>query len=385
MHKISFLLLFLAVIFVTSNGSIAEHQSSDQLSEAKISLQNVYENALQEFNLTSRMKYHNVPGVSFAVVKNGKLDWAKGYGVIQKGSLEKVDTQTMFSVGSVSKVGTAVLVLRLCEQGLLNIDANVNQYLKSWKVPENKFTKDEPVTLRRIMSHTAGLTVSGFADFLPGERLPTTIQILKGVWPAKNNQVYVNIPVGSKYRYSGGGTTIEQLLIEDLTQKVFHEAANELLFQPVRMNRSSYENPLPASFGNIAKAHNRNGNPVALPRGYQSMPETAASGLWTTPGDFSKVMLMLMNAFNGKEDSYLSQAIVKDMMNPVFPGNYGLGPKIKKEGSNISFSHGGANDSYRAHFIGYLKNQNGVVIFTNGTNGSELIDELLVVFNALLE
>ncbi|WP_436516973.1 serine hydrolase domain-containing protein [Ekhidna sp. To15] len=193
----------------------------------------------------------------------------------------------------------------------------------------------------------------------------------------------VNMPVGKEFRYSGGGTTVEQLIIEDITGSLFHEAADRLLFQPLGMTRSSYENPLPGAVGNIAKAHNRSGAPVALPRGYQSMPEAAASGLWTTPTDLSKVMIMLMQAYKGDHD-YLSQRMVNDMMTPVDPSNYGLGPRIRKRNEGHLFTHGGANDSYRAEFMGALDKENGVIIFTNGTAGSELIDELLPLFESVL-
>lgn len=378
------ILLGVVVLFWSFN-SVSDGALSSNPNQKNSQLQNVYENALQEFDLTSKMKNHNVPGISFAVIKDGKLDWAKGYGILQKGKPELINTETMFSVGSISKVGAAIMALKLQSEGKLDIDSPINQYLKSWKIPENRYTKEQPVTLRRIMSHTAGLTVHGFADFQPDEKLPTTVQILKGERPAKNGAVYVNIPVGSRFRYSGGGTTITQLVVEDITNKSFYKAAQDFLFKPLKMKRSSYQNPLPISFGNIAKAHNRNGNPVALPRGYQSMPETAASGLWTTPTDFSKVMLMLIDSYYGEDSTYLSQSITKDMMKPVVPSTYGLGPRIKHEDNKIQFSHGGANDSYRANFIGYMHNKNGVIVFTNGTNGSDLIDELLPVFETLLK
>ncbi len=342
-----------------------------------------YEKLLEEANLPSRMVAHGVPGISFAIILDGQLDWARGYGIIQAGKPEKVNTETMFSVGSVSKVGTAVLTLKLQEQGVLDIDADVNTYLESWKVPTNEFTQEKAVTLRHIMSHTAGLTVHGFADFSPNESLPTTVQILNGSSPAKNSRVYVNIPVGSSFRYSGGGTTIEQMMIEDLTGLPFHRAAQDLLFGPTNMQRSSYQNPLPASFGSIAKAHNNNGRPVALPRGYQSMPEAAASGLWTTPSDFAKVMIMLMEAYEGK-DGLLSPETVQDMMTSVSPGDYGLGPRMRKADGDVLFSHGGANDSYRAQFVGSCKTKNGIVIFTNGASGTALIRELLPLFEKVL-
>lgn len=338
-----------------------------------------YEEKLKEFGLTSRMEYYGVPGISFGVIKNGKLDWASGYGVLKSGAAEKVNTETLFSVGSISKVGTAVMILKLQEKGLLNIDKDVNNYLTSWKIHKNEYTQKQAVTLRHILSHTAGLTVHGFADFYPNEKLPNTVQILKGESPAKNPSVYVNIPVGSQFRYSGGGTTVSQMVIEDLMRDRFHKVADNILFQALNMQRSSYENPLPVKIENIAKAHNRNGNTVALPRGYQCMPEAAASGLWTTPSDFAKLMIMLMQAYKEKH-TYLSQVTLKDMMTPVNPSDYGLGPRIKQNQNKIQFSHGGANDSYRAHFIGALDTQNGIIIFTNGTAGSSLIDELLPLF-----
>ncbi|WP_299272504.1 serine hydrolase [uncultured Psychroserpens sp.] len=343
-----------------------------------------YETALEKANLLDLMKHYGVPGISFAIIKDGKLEWSKGYGHLQKGKEVEVNEETMFSVGSVSKVGAAVVILKLVSEGKLDLDTNVNNYLRSWKIEDNNYTLKKPVTLRTIMSHTSGLTVHGFADYLPHERLPTTVEILEGKYPAKNGPVYVNFPVGSRYRYSGGGTTVEQLLIEDVTKLTFHKATKDLLFTPLKMNRSSYQNPLPEDFGNIAKAHNSNGNVVALPRGYQAMPEAAASGLWTTPKDFSKLMIMLMNSYDGLNETFLPRQLVNDMMTKVEPSNYGLGPRIDKRDEFISFSHNGANDSYRADFTGFLYSKNGVIIFTNGRRGLDLIDEIKPILTKVL-
>ncbi|GAB4237883.1 MAG: hypothetical protein Tsb0034_13210 [Ekhidna sp.] len=328
----------------------------------------------ETYSLEDRMAYFGVPGVSIAVIKNGELSWARGYGVLQNGGDEEVDSETVFSVGSVSKVGTAFSILRLVDQGKLQLDEDVNGYLTRWQIPENEFTRSNPVTLRRIMSHTAGLTVHGYADFLPNEELPSTVEILNGKYPAKNQPIEVDIPVGSQYRYSGGGTQVLQLVIEEVTGDNFMEATKKLLFQPLNMNRSSYENPLPERHGNIAKAHNANGQPVALPRGYQSMPEMAASGLWTTPTDLAKMMISIMNSYH--DNDILSQELVEDMLTQVSPGDYGLGPRVWEIDGKKVFSHGGANDSYRASFRGYLDEKNGYVILTNGRRGSELIGEI---------
>lgn len=353
------------------------------LLSSNTSPQNAYEKVLLDIDLTSKMERYGVPGISLAVIKNGQLDWAKGYGLLQVGQSSPIDTETLFSVGSVSKVGAAVISLKMQEAAQLDIDTDVNQYLTSWKVPENQYTKEASVTLRRIMSHTAGLTVHGFADFDPNENLPTTVQILEGEWPAKSSRVYVNIPIGSRFRYSGGGTTVEQLVIEDLTGMAFHDAADQILFDPLGMQRSSYQNPLPQSVGNIAKAHDGSGRPVALPRGYQSMPEAAASGLWTTPSDFGKLMIMLMEAYEGQSE-YLNRNSVTDMMTPVRPGEYGLGPRIEKKGNDIIFSHGGSNDCYKAHVSGALEKKSAFIIFTNGTDGHQLIRDLRPLFEEML-
>ncbi len=346
---------------------------------------NKYEHALQKINLKEQMERLGVPGVSIAVIKSGKLDWAKGYGKIQHGSLVNIDTETMFSVGSISKVGAAVTTLRLVQIGKLDLKTNVNDYLSRWKVKENRYNEKEPVSLRRIMSHTAGLTVHGFADFLPNESLPSLLEILNGNGNAKNGPIYVNIPVGSQFRYSGGGTMVEQLVIEEVTKKSFNQAAIDFMFNPLNMNRSSYLNPLPKSFGNIAKAHDRNGKPVALPRGYHAMPEAAASGLWTTPTDFSKLMIALMDSYKERKEDFLSHNLVKKQMTPVAPGKFGLGPRIDKAGESIMFSHGGSNDSYKAQFIGYMANKNGIIILTNGARGQQLIKEIIPTLKQTLK
>jgi len=187
------------------------------------------------------MAAHKVPGVSIALLKNGKLNSIRNYGVLQSGKEQIVNQETMFSVGSISKVVNAIILLKMVQEGKLSLDENVNQYLTHWKIEENVFTKDKAVTLRKILSHTAGLSVSGFPDYLPEEELPTTMQILNGEKPAKNGRVEVILPVGSKFQYSGGGTTITQKIIEDVTGISYAEAANKYLFTPLNLKRTSFE------------------------------------------------------------------------------------------------------------------------------------------------
>lgn len=328
------------------------------------------------WTLAERMAHWQVPGVSVAVIRGGRLAWARGYGVLQAGRPDAVNPETVFSVGSVSKVGAATAVLRLVQAGRLDLDRDVNAYLKTWQLPASPLTAVRPVSLRGILSHTAGLSVHGFPDFQPGEALPTTVDTLEGRKPAKTQPVRVVHAPGTRAQYSGGGTTLAQLIVEETTGEAFAPAARRLVLGPLGMNRSSYENPLPEAHGNIARAHGPDGQPRALPRGYEAMPEAAASGLWSAPSDYARLVIALIEAWQGRPGDFLTTALVRDMMTEVGPSDAGLGPFLQGRGLDRRFSHGGANDSYRAWMEGHLATGNGVVIFTNATRGESLFKEV---------
>lgn len=340
---------------------LSANQFEKSFSEDKVAYRTVEE----------RMKLYRVPGLSIASVVNGQLVWAKTYGIKQTGNAECIDVDTVFSVGSVSKVATAMMSLRLVQQGKLSLDNDINQYLSGWQVPALN-GKQYRVNLRQIMSHTAGFNVHGFRDFQPDEAVPSTIDILYGRAPAKNIPVTLTLKPGESYRYSGGGTTVQQLMIEQRTELVFEEAAINLLFTPLNMTRSSFENPLPLSFGNIAKAHNSNGQPRALPRGYESMPEKAASGLWSSAKDLGKVLVTLLTKQKNSENTFLKQSYLDEMMTAQPNSRHGLGPVVIGD----TFYHGGANDSYRALLYGDRRSGNGFVILTNSASGDHLIEEI---------
>lgn len=328
------------------------------------------------WTLQERMAHWKVPGVSIAVVRDGKLAWARGYGVKQVGSDDQVDPQTLFSVGSVSKVGAASITLRMVDAGLLDLDRDVNGYLKGWQVPANAFTVIRPVTLRGILSHSAGLTLSGFPDFLPGEPLPTVFDTLEGRAPSKTEPVRVFYTPGTRQSYSGGGTTVEQLVIQSVSGLDFVAAAQKYLFTPLGMQRSTYQNPIPAERGNIAKAHDEQGRPAALPRGWEAMPEMAASGLWTTPSEYARLLIALIDSYRGGQDTFLSPGLAGQMLTEVGVSRFGLGPMLDGEGRQRRFYHSGANDSYRAWFEAFPYSGQATIILTNGANGTQLIPEI---------
>lgn len=327
------------------------------------------------WSLAERMRHHKVPGVAIAVLKNGEVVSAVGYGVRQAGTADKVDGDTLFSVGSISKVVTATTTLRLVARGQLDLDRDVDDYLKRWKLPVSAETPRSPVSLRMLMSHTSGLGVHGFADYQPDEPLPTMAQVLNGQAPAKGEAVRFKNPPGRVQDYSGGGVTVEQVAIEDVTGQPLAALAQARVFAPLGMGRSTFESPLSAARGNIAKAHDGKGAPTALPRGWESFGETGASGLWTSARDLGRFVSGLINSYQGRGD-FLPLPLATAMMTEVSPGTFGLGPKLGGVGPGRHFFHLGANDSYRAFMEGYPETGDGFVILTNGANGDALAAEI---------
>jgi len=327
----------------------------------------------KEWSIRDRMTAHGVPAAGVAIIENGEIIWAQGYGVLSSLSDEAADQQTVFSAGSVSKLINSALVLRLVQDGKLDLDEDINTYLISWKVPDNKFTRTRKVTLRTLLSHTSGFSQHGFPDFEPGENLPTTLQTLNGQPPAKHDAVELLFEPGTKMKYSGGGITVSQLLIEDVTGMTYPEAAKKYVFDPLGMARSTFANPLPEGHGNIAKAHNKEAKPRALPRGYEAMPEMAASGLWVSAED----MAIFIEAILGDVD-FLSDEIRVDMLTRVPMSWHGLGPRLNGSNETFVFHHGGSNNSYQTWIEGHPAQGNGIVVLTNGEGGRLLAYEIRI-------
>ena len=200
---------------------------------------------MPRFNLAERMKHYGVPGVAIAVIEDGKIKETKGFGVLQAGGKEPVNADTLFSVGSVSKVVAATLIHKMDEEGTLDVDRDINEYLKSWRLPDAQKWDDTKINLRMILSHTAGFNVHGFPDFLPGETLPTVYDTLYGTGPARTDALRQFYKPGSRFSYSGGGYTLAQLLVTDVSGKSFEDTAKGTLLDPLGMKRSSFANPLP--------------------------------------------------------------------------------------------------------------------------------------------
>src|SRR5215207_5190586 len=233
--------------------------------------------------LQELMQRFRVPGVSIAVIRDSRIHWAKGYGVADAETGQSVDTGTVFQAASISKPVFAMAVVKLAQDGRLSLDADVNTYLKSWRVPASELTRAQPVTLRSLLSHTSGATDGfGFPGYDPSAPRPTLVQILNGESPSNVGPVKFGRPPYAGFQYSGGGLTLAQLAISDFTGRPFADFMRETVLAPAGMASSSYEQPISSAFGaRAAKAHNGAGRRGAAP--WHVYPEQAAAALWTTP------------------------------------------------------------------------------------------------------
>jgi CubicO group peptidase (beta-lactamase class C family) len=326
--------------------------------------------------LADRLRQLHVPGVSVAVINDGKIEWAKGYGVVEAGKETPVTADTLFQAASISKPVSALAALRLIDQGGLDLDRDVNEYLTSWKVPENEFTRQHAVDLRGILSHTAGLTVHGFDGYRVGAALPTIQQTLNGTPPANNKPVRVDKLPGKGFRYAGGGATIMQLLLTEVTAKTFTELMHESVLSPLGMASSTYEQPLPEAMrGRAASGHDEEGRVIA--GRWHVYPERAAAGLWTTPTDLARYAIEVQQAHAGKSQKILSKKMADQMLTPQGEGPVGLGPMLEGAGATRRFRHGGANAGYRCELVAYVGRGQGAVVMTNADSGGRLAREVL--------
>ena len=330
------------------------------------------------YSLAQRMAEYRVPGVSVAVFNGGNIEWAKGYGLRARGETGSVDSETIFQAASISKPLAALAILRLFEARGLDVNADVNQYLTSWKVPAVDGWQPR-LTLRQLLSHSAGTTVSGFFGYNFREPVPTLLQILDGLPPANSAPIRVDTLPGTQYRYSGGGTSIVQQMAIDLTGKPFPEFAREWALEPLRMTRSLFQHPLsPQHHNNAARGHFYTG---ALVEGnWHTHPELAAAGLWTTPSDIARFALALQAAYQGKP-GVISEQVADWMLTDVIAAeeySLGMGPFLHHKGQSAYFGHTGGNVGYKHEFQAYfVGGDQGAVVMTNGDQGSAVVDETL--------
>jgi len=372
--------LFIFFITILGYNSIAQTYSP----EVEKKIKQVEENLFKYFKIEGqpnstiqqRMSLYKIVGISVAVVNDYKIEWAKGYGWADSSEKRPVTPSTIFEPGSISKSLNGVGVLKLAQHNQIDLFADINNYLTSWKFPYDKTSNGKKITMANLLSHTAGLTVHGFEGYEVGDSIPTIQQILDGKRPANSESVRSDMELGIKHVYSGGGTTISQLIINDITQQPYDKWMYENVLKPIGMTNSSYSQPQPKEKQNLMATGYLQNSPVKGK--YHVYPEQAAAGLWTTPTDLCKFIIETQLSLKGKSNKVLSQKETELQLSSYIDSSSGLGVFIHNPLGTKYFTHDASNEGFSGTYFGSYEGGNGIAIVCNSYDGSILMNELFI-------
>lgn len=378
MKKFSIFFFVLSIYCLTVNSQTANYSPSaeEKIKQVENSLCGWAQTGFDDkWNILDRMKKYHVNGVSIAVIHDYKIEWAKGYGLADLSENRPVTEKTLFQAASISKSLNSMGVLKLVEQKKIDCDSDVNKYLQSWRFPYDIKSGNGKVTVRELLSHTAGLSVHGFPGYERGKEIPTITQILNGEKPANNMAVKSTEEPGKRVNYSGGGTTILQLLISDITGLPYESYLQKEVLDPIGMNSSCYCQPPVGRSDLLATGYKADGREV--PGKYHVYPEMAAAGLWTNPTDLCKYVIETGLGWKGESKKVLSPEMTRMRLTPVLDdAALGVFVNSRVTGSYKYFNHNGGNEGFLSTYYGCLDSGEGVVIMINSENWT-IIDEIL--------
>lgn len=340
------------------------------------------------WKLSDRMKFYRVEGLSIAVVHNFQVEWARGYGWADVAARRPVTTTTLFQAGSISKSLNGVGIMLLVQRHQLDLNADINTYLKVWKFPYDSISKGRKITVGNLLTHTGGLSVHGFPGYErhgnpptdEHENIPSIEEILDGKKPANTPAVRSIAEPGTRYIYSGGGVTILQLILENRTGQPYDEFMAREVLGPMGMDHSSYTQPPPASDD---RATGYLDGDTIVPGDYHIYPEQAAAGLWTTPTDLGKYIVESQLAYEGKSAKVLDKASTRIRLAPYIDSinaggaQPGMGVFLFQKNGEHYFNHNGSDVGFLSSYYGCLETGDGVVVMINNDINGALLQEVV--------
>ena len=332
---------------------------------------------LDDLSLDQVLQQCHVPGASVAVIDQFEIDWAKCFGTSDVVTGTPTKLNTLFQAASISKAVCGMALVKAAEQGMLDLDADINLFLRSWKAASDYADHHNPVTARTLAGHVAGLADGfGFGGYLPGAPLPTVRQILDGEPPSNTGPVFFDRPPLRSMKYSGGGSTILQLALMDVYGEPFHDIVSRAVLNPIGMTDTNFSLPLAAEDdARAARGHGQNGESMSAK--YMLHPELYAAGMWSTACDLAKFAVDVQKSVAGLGGNVLSRAAVREMLNPVGIGDYAIGFSLRRDGDGWYFAHSGGNQGFISYLIAHKARGYGVVAMTNGACGMRFINELV--------
>ncbi|ENQ3108645.1 CubicO group peptidase, beta-lactamase class C family [Bacillus sp. 491mf] len=334
---------------------------------------------LRDINISERMEHYNVSGLSIAFIENGAIHMTKEFGVMKAGTNRRVNNHSIFNACSISKFLTAMLVLKLTDQGIFHLDEDINNRLTSWKVPENEYTQNNKVTLRTLLSHQSGIIdpEGSFCEYNSTLGEPAMVELLEGKTPYCKERIEVQYEPESDFQYSDAGFCIIQQVIEDVCDKSFVELMDEQIFEPLHMKNSTYkQTTLTGNNIQFSCGHNKKGEVVSSE--YPIYPYPAAAGLWTTPTDLAILVIEVVNSLKGKSKIGLSESKAKELISSQGCKEWaGLGVFLDGIGQEIEFSSLGWGIGFQCMIVAYPYLETGVVIMTNTDLGVHQMEGII--------
>jgi CubicO group peptidase (beta-lactamase class C family) len=322
-------------------------------------------------SIEDRLRAHHTPGVSIAIIHDYRVVSAKAYGVADATTRAPLTDTTMMSAASVSKMITALAALKEVEAGKIPLEADVNQTLRSWRVPENESTRKTQVTLKHLLSHTAGTNVPSVSQ--EGEPPPTLLELLEGKPPALNRPVRVEAVPGAGFRYSGGGTTIVQQMLVDVERRPFPDVMNDLLLAPFGLTHSSFVTPTKS----MATGHDFDASVVD--GRFHIWTGAAAGGLWSTPADLARLVAEVQLGLHGKS-KLVSKEVATRLTTPILTVagsiSIALGAFVEKHGTGTYWGHDGLGIGFMAMTRASTTDGEGAVVMANGQSAAPLLLEI---------
>ncbi|MCL1698184.1 MULTISPECIES: serine hydrolase domain-containing protein [unclassified Lysinibacillus] len=342
---------------------------------------------LENIRIVERMKHYNVQGLSITLLEGGEISGTENYGLLEAKSNRKVNEDSIFSACSISKFLTGILAMKLVEEGLLDLDDDVNESLVSWKVPENDFTKNKKVTLRNLLSHQSGIKdpEGSYPELNSEIGFPSMVELLEGQTPYCNTPIDVKCEPESEFHYSDAGFCIIQQLIEDVTEKPFHKVMNEQIFEPLGIANSQFiTTMLEVDRQNFSCGHNKNGELVDGK--YPIYPYPAAAGLWTTSLNLAELVLELMNAVKGESKVGISERLAKEMITSQRDKSWtGLGVFLEGSEKELEITSLGWGVGFQCMMVVFPYLEKGAVIMTNAELGVHQMEGIIgEIYKSLL-
>lgn len=329
------------------------------------------------------LQKYSEPGLVVAMVDGCQPAFVRGFGLADKASARRVESSTVFQMGSISKTLAAWGVLRLVEAGRVDLDAPVDRYLKRWHLPADSTAAG--VTVRRLLSHTAGISVPSVGGVNAGDPVPPLLAELEGHGPsAEAGPVRVVLPPGTKYEYSGGGYAILQLLIEDVSGKPFARYMRDEVIAPLKMSHTTYGWTSDVADA-VATPYNDKDATAYPHRLYSAL---AAAGLYSTADDMSKFLM----AHCARESAAPGARVLRpetlaSMTRPAENApRYGFGYEVMPPLGPINIvAHSGSNPGWKTNFMMLPREGVGIVVMTNTDGGRARMDVLRVFRDAVLK